>query len=113
DGTIPFGSTLGVVGASGAGKSTLIDILLGLLTPTSGTIRIGSQDLVDVMGAWRSRVGYVPQDVALFDATIAQNVALTWDDDCDEERVRTALRRAHLLEVVESRAGGIHGRVGD
>ncbi len=112
-GVIPFGSTLGVVGSSGAGKSTLIDILLGLITPTSGRIELGDQNLSDVMAAWRSRVGYVPQDVALFDATVAQNVALTWSDDFDEDRVRAALRRAHLLDIVEARAGGIHGRVGD
>ena len=111
-GEVPFGSTLGIVGSSGAGKSTLIDILLGLLTPTSGVLRLGDQDLSDVMSAWRSRVGYVPQDVALFDATIAQNVALSWGD-IDEEKVRTALRRAHLLDIVDARAGGIHGRVGD
>jgi len=112
-GVIPLGSTLGVVGASGAGKSTLIDILLGLITPTGGSIRVGDQELRDVMAAWRSRVGYVPQDVSLFDATIAQNVALTWGEDIDEDRVRAALARAHLLGVVEERSGGIHGRVGD
>lgn len=74
---------------------------------------LGDQDLTDVMAAWRGRVGYVPQDVALFDATIAQNVALTWTDDFDETRVREALRKAQLLDVVEARADGIHGRVGD
>ena len=113
DGTIALGSRIGIVGASGAGKSTLIDLLLGLIAPTEGHLRLGDQDLTDVMGAWRKRVGYVPQDVALFDATIAQNVALTWSDDIDEDRVRHALARAHLLDVVESREGGIHSRVGD
>lgn len=112
-GSIEFGSRVGIVGASGAGKSTLIDLLLGLLTPTEGRITLGEQNLTDVMAAWRVRVGYVPQDVALFDATIAQNVALTWSDDFDETRVREALRKAQLLEVVEARADGINGRVGD
>ncbi|MGV2900986.1 ABC transporter ATP-binding protein [Microbacterium sp. AGC62] len=112
-GSIPFGTRVGIVGASGAGKSTLVDLLLGLLTPTAGHIALGDQDLTDVMAAWRGRVGYVPQDVALFDATIAQNVALTWTDDFDETRVREALRKAQLLDVVEARADGIHGRVGD
>lgn len=112
-GSIPFGTRVGIVGASGAGKSTLIDLVLGLLTPTEGHLTLGEQDLTDVMAAWRSRVGYVPQDVALFDASIAQNVALTWSDDFDEHRVRDALRKAQLLEVVEQREGGIHGRVGD
>jgi len=110
---LPLGSTLGVVGSSGAGKSTLIDLLLGLLSPTEGDIRLGDQRLEDVMAAWRSRVGYVPQDVSLFDGTVAQNVALSWSGDIDEERVRDALRRAQVLDVIEKRLGGVHARVGD
>lgn len=111
--SVPLGTTLGVVGSSGAGKSTLIDVLLGLLTPTSGRIRLGDQDLVDVLEAWRGRVGYVPQDVSLFDGTVAQNVALSWSGGIDPERVRDALRRAHLLDVIEKRLGGIEAKVGD
>lgn len=110
---IPLGSSLGIVGQSGAGKSTLIDILLGLLTPSAGTMQLDGVPLKEVLADWRSRVGYVPQDVAIFDGSIAQNVALTWSGDFDENRVRGALRRAQLLETVESRAGGIHGKVGE
>src|SRR5690606_6318681 len=80
---IPFGSSVAFVGASGAGKSTIVDILLSLLEPTEGAISIDGVQLSEVRAAWRSRVGYVPQDVALFDATIAQNVALTWGHDYD------------------------------
>lgn len=110
---IPIGSTLGVVGSSGAGKSTLIDVLLGLLVPSAGTIRLDDQNLEDVLAAWRSRVGYVPQDVTIFDGTIAQNVALTWSEDVDEERVLKALEAAQLLPTVQARPGGIHERVGE
>ena len=111
---LPFGQTLALVGASGSGKSTLVDLTLGLLTPDAGEIRIGDQPLARVLQDWRSRVGYVPQDVALFDASVAHNVALTWSDDgIDEERVRRALARAQLLEVVEARPEGIHAPVGD
>ena len=110
---IPMGSTLGVVGASGAGKSTLIDILLGLLTPSSGDITLDGRRLSDVLGAWRARVGYVPQDVTIFDGTIAQNVALTWSNDIDEARVLDALEKAQLLETVMRRKGGIHENVGE
>lgn len=110
---LPMGSRIGVVGTSGAGKSTLIDILLGLLSPSAGTISLGQHKLEDVLSAWRSRVGYVPQDVSLFDGTVAQNVALTWGDDIDLDRVRDALRRAQLLDVLEKRLGGLDARVGD
>lgn len=110
---IPMGSTVALVGSSGAGKSTLVDIILGLLVPSEGRIRLDDQDLTDVLAAWRSRVGYVPQEVTLFDGTIAQNVALTWDEEIDHDKVRESLRRAQLLDIVEARPGGIDGRVGE
>lgn len=111
---LPFGQTLALVGASGSGKSTLVDLVLGLLHPDSGEILVGEQPLDRVLADWRARVGYVPQDVALFDASVAHNVALTWSDDTiDETRVRRALARAQLLDVVEARPEGIHAPVGD
>lgn len=110
---VPFGSSIGLVGSSGSGKSTLIDMILGLIAPDSGSIRIDDRSVSDVLAAWRSRVGYVPQQVALFDGTIAQNVALTWEDDYDEERVRRALDRAQLTDFVAKRPGGIQARIGE
>lgn len=111
--TIPLGSSVGIVGPSGAGKSTLIDLLLGLSIPSSGEILIDGHPLTSVLRQWRGRVGYVPQKVALFDGTIAQNVALTWTDDIDRERVERALERAQLATLVASRAGGIDERIGE
>ncbi|WP_309065053.1 ABC transporter ATP-binding protein [Microbacterium sp.] len=111
---IPMGSSVALVGSSGAGKSTLVDILLGLLVPQQGTIRLDGRDLTDVLAAWRTRVGYVPQDVSLFDGTVAQNVALAWDDhEIDFDRVRTSLERAQLWDVVEKRDGQMRGRIGE
>ena len=111
--TIPLGASVGIVGSSGSGKTTLIDLLLGLLSPTEGEIRLDEALLDDVLGAWRRRVGYVPQDVALFDGSIAQNVALAWDRGIDREQVERALRRAQLWDFVEQRSGGMDAAVGD
>jgi ABC-type multidrug transport system fused ATPase/permease subunit len=110
---IPFGSTVAFVGTSGSGKSTMVDLLLSLLDPTTGHIRIDETPLPELRTSWRSRVGYVPQDVALFDATIAQNVALTWGDDYDTDRVRHALEQAQLWTLISAREGGINARVGE
>ena len=110
---IPFGSTVAFVGASGSGKSTMVDLLLSLLEPTSGSVRVDHTPLIEFRTAWRSRVGYVPQDVAMIDATIAQNVALTWGDDYDDARVRSALEQAQLWNVIATRAGGLEARVGE
>ncbi|GAA1440436.1 ABC transporter ATP-binding protein [Leifsonia poae] len=111
--TIPFGSTVAFVGSSGAGKSTLVDLILGLVDPTSGTIAIDGTPLRHVASAWHSRVGYVPQDVSLFDATVGQNVALTWSQDVDRDRAKASLEQAQLWETIESRAGGLDGPIGE
>ena len=112
--SIPAGSHVAIVGASGAGKSTLVDILLGLLIPTSGTILVGQQPLTSVLNAWRASIGYVPQEVALFDASIAQNVALSWDPaQVEPARVVTALDRAQLSSMVDAREGGVEARIGE
>lgn len=110
---IPLGSSIGIVGPSGAGKSTLIDLLLGLSQPSSGEILIDDESLRAVLRQWRGRVGYVPQRVALFDGTIAQNVALTWTDEIDRDRVINALERAQLGALISDRADGIDERIGE
>lgn len=110
---ITLGSSIGIVGPSGAGKSTLIDLLLGLSQPSTGSIDIDGDSLRSVMRQWRGRVGYVPQRVALFDGTIAQNVALTWTDDIDRERVRKSLERAQLGSLISEREDGIDARIGE
>ncbi|AZN30842.1 ABC transporter ATP-binding protein [Flaviflexus salsibiostraticola] len=111
---IPFGSSLALVGESGSGKSTLVDIMLGLLEPTDGALFIDDVPMSEAMASWQSRVGYVPQHVAIFDSTVAHNVALTWEDSLiDDDRVRRALERAQLLDVIEARPEGIHGKVGE
>jgi ATP-binding cassette, subfamily B, bacterial PglK len=111
--SIPMGSTLGIVGASGAGKSTIVDLVLGLLTPSGGSITLDGRDVTSILASWRRKVGYVPQDVAIFDGTVAQNVALTWSDDIDLEKVTSALERAQLLETVLARPSGLDERVGE
>ncbi|UOQ59931.1 ABC transporter ATP-binding protein/permease [Leucobacter rhizosphaerae] len=110
---IPLGSSMGIVGPSGAGKSTLIDLLLGLSQPSDGSITIDGVPLRSVLQQWRGRVGYVPQRVALFDGTIAQNVALTWNDDVDRDRVVEALERAQLGSLISDRGDGIDERIGE
>lgn len=110
--SVPIGSSLAIVGPSGAGKSTLIDLLLGLSLPTGGEMQIDGAPLGEVMGQWRERVGYVPQRVALFDGSIAQNVALTWEEEYDLDRVRRSLARAHLEEL-ETREGGLLAKIGE
>jgi ATP-binding cassette, subfamily B, bacterial PglK len=112
--SIPFGSSVAFVGSSGAGKSTIVDLLLGLIEPTEGRVMIDRTDLTEMTKAWRDRVGYVPQDVALFDAPIAQNVALAWDErSVDRDEVRRAHDQAQLLEIIDARPNGIDSDIGE
>lgn len=111
--SIPFGSFVAFVGASGSGKSTMVDLLLSLLSPTSGGIAVDGEPLHAVRDQWRAQVGYVPQDVALFDGTVGQNVALTWDDSYDRDRARRALELAQVWSIVAGRPGGLDSPVGE
>ena len=72
---IPKGSFVGIIGPSGAGKTTFVDILLGLLAPTSGRITVDGADIAAHMHAWQENLAYVPQTIYLIDGTIEENVA--------------------------------------
>jgi ABC-type multidrug transport system fused ATPase/permease subunit len=112
--TVPAGSRVAVVGRSGSGKSTLVDLVLGLLTPSSGQLLVGGKPFEEVAAAWRARVGYVPQEVALLDADVARNVALSWrDEDVDVARVEQVLAAAQLSDVVAGLPQGVHTPVGE
>lgn len=108
---VPIGRSLGVVGPTGAGKSTLIDVLLGLHLPTSGRVEIDGISIQGAQRAYRRLVAYVPQQVTFLAGTFAQNVALTWGDDYDPERVESALRRASLGDLLDALPDGIRSRI--
>jgi ATP-binding cassette subfamily C protein len=81
--------------------------------PSKGDVTIDGVPLRNVLREWRSHVGYVPQDVTLFNGTVAQNVALTWNDDIDDAKVTAALKRAQLWPAIKRRPGGLYSEVGD
>jgi ATP-binding cassette, subfamily B, bacterial PglK len=100
---IRAGERIGVVGSSGAGKSTLADVLLGLLRPTEGRLVVDGVPITQAnVRAWQRRVGYVPQDIFLTDATVAENIALGLaPGEIDRERLCAAARTAQLDRFIE------------
>ena len=83
--TIARGQSIGIVGPTGAGKSTLVDVLLGLLAPTSGRVLIDGQPLEGRERAWQRQIGYVPQDVYLLDDSLRRNIAFGIPDGAIDE----------------------------
>jgi ABC-type multidrug transport system fused ATPase/permease subunit len=111
---IPFGQSLGVVGASGSGKTTVADIILGLIVPERGTVLSGGRDIHDDLVAWRRSVAYVPQQIAFVSGTIRSNVAFGLrDDEIDDARVVEVLEIAQLSGLVKRLPQGIHSPIGE
>ena len=99
--TIERGQSIGIVGPTGAGKSTLVDVLLGLLAPTSGRVLIDGEPLEGRERAWQRQIGYVSQDVYLLDDSLRRNIAFGIPDGAiDETRLAAAVAQARLDEVV-------------
>lgn len=112
--TINKGETLGFIGVSGSGKSTLMDIILGLLTPTGGTVMVDSINIQANLRKWQKQIGYVPQSIYLTDDTLRNNVAFgVTNDKIDNKAVEYAIKAAQLDEFVESLPEGLETFVGE
>ena len=113
--TIPRGARVGFVGTTGGGKSTAMDLLMGLLTPTQGEVRVDGEALTgDRVRAWQRTVAHVPQSIYLADASMAENIAFgVAPTEIDMGRVRAAAKKAQLAELIESRPRGYDEIVGE
>ena len=111
---INSGSTLAIIGSSGSGKTTLADCLLGLLEPTSGNIEIDNTAPEIYRTINNGSISYVSQDVALIDGPIRENVAFAMpESEIDEDKIKIALKRAHIYDFVNGLPLGIQTVVGE
>lgn len=109
--TINKGDKLAFVGESGSGKSTLVDLIIGLYKPLSGEITIDNKSLnSENIRAYRSKVGYIPQSIYLFDGTVGENVAFGYE--YNKEKIIEVLKKANIYEFLSSKEG-IDTLVGD
>ena len=101
--SINKGETIGIAGASGEGKSTLLDLICGLLKPTSGQILVDEIDINSKKNNWQSKIGYVPQDIYLLDDTIKSNIAFGIDDESFlPSQFEKAIKMSQLSEFLKN-----------
>jgi len=111
---IPMGSVIGIIGPSGAGKTTLIDLILGLLSPTSGRILVDSQELQANVRGWQRRIGYAPQDAYLADDSVRRNIAFGLpDNEINGLAIQRAVDAARLGPVLNGLADGLDTMIGE
>jgi ATP-binding cassette subfamily C protein len=110
---VAAGSITAVTGASGAGKTTIADLILGLMSPATGAIRLDDVPITEVdIIQWREMVGYVPQDVILFHDTVMANVTLG-DAAYSAADVEAALKSVDALDFVAQLPQGLQTVVGE
>ncbi|WP_241974306.1 ABC transporter ATP-binding protein [Aliidiomarina minuta] len=112
---LPANKVIGLVGASGSGKSTAIDVLLGLIEPTEGFLKVDAEKLTPkTKRAWQNNVGFVPQSIFLADASIRENIAFGLpEESINDEQVKSAAKMAHLDELLSNLPEGLDTRVGE
>jgi ABC-type multidrug transport system fused ATPase/permease subunit len=112
--TLRKGQSIAFIGKSGAGKTTLVDILLGLLTPEGGDIRVDGISIYNDLRLWQNLIGYIPQSIFLIDDTIERNIAFGVPDNLiDSQKLKKAIQAAQLVELVEQLSDGVKTSVGE
>ncbi len=108
------GQSIAFLGKSGAGKTTLVDVILGLLKPELGDIRVDGVSIYQNLRYWQNLIGYIPQSIFLIDDTVEKNIAFGVSDNLiDEKRLSRAIKAAQLEELVEQLPHGIKTEVGE
>lgn len=102
--TIKKGEKIAFTGASGCGKSTLVDLIIGLYYPKNGQLTVdGNLINQDNIQSWRSQIGYIPQEIYLFDGTVAENVC--FNRPLDNDKLISVLKQANIFNFLHERSG--------
>lgn len=100
---IKQGSSIGIIGPSGSGKSTLVDLLVGLLKPSEGVIKIGDKNINDNIALWKKSLGYVSQEIFLTDRTIIENIAFGLEkNQVNSIKLNDAINNSELNEFINN-----------
>lgn len=111
---IESGTFVALVGPSGAGKTSLVDVLLGVLRESSGTVLISGKLPLDSIAEWPGAIAYVPQDVSMSSGSIKENITLGFPDVSENlDLIFDALKLAQLLDFTKSLPQGLETQVGE
>ena len=111
---VRVGQSIGIIGASGSGKTTLVNLILGFLEPDKGEILYNKKNMSSNHLHWKSKVGYIPQDTFLIDASLEENIILDFAISPDNaDRVIDALKRAKLDDFVNKLPDGLSTNLGE
>lgn len=111
--SIEAGQHVAIIGPSGAGKTTMVDLILGLIPPTSGTVRIGGEEPTELRAFSPGIISYVPQKPGLVSGSIAENIALGIpEDEIDRELLDSVLHKAYLTDFMATLPEGVDTSVG-
>ena len=116
---VPAGKTLALVGASGAGKSTVVNLLLGFVKNTQGSIEVNGTSLDQIpIEQWREQIAWLPQNPYLFHGTIAENIALGAEQTKQftqglQEQIKSAAQQAFIADFIETLPNGYHALIGE
>jgi len=112
--TIPKGISVGFIGGSGAGKSTVVDIILGLLTPINGDVKVDGINIQTNIRGWQDQIGYVPQSIFLTDDSLRRNIAFGLPNEkINEDALKQAIVAAQLDEFINELPQGLDTIVGE
>ena len=112
--SINNGDKIGIVGKSGSGKTTLVNMILGLLEPSTGEIIVDDKKIVYEVDAWGDNVAYVPQETYLIDDTIKKNILFGLDEDEDTEKnLEAVCKKAQIFEFINSLNEMYNTKVGE
>jgi ATP-binding cassette, subfamily B, bacterial PglK len=108
------GESIAIIGRSGSGKTTLVDVILGLLQPDAGDIKVDGQSVYNDLRAWQNMVGYIPQSIFLTGDSIERNIAFgVPDEQIDRQRMESAIHLAQLTHVIAELPKGLKTEVGE